>query len=69
MTDNGPALRPEIRICCRKCAEGKTAFGLPLASARMILCGTCGNKRCPRATDHTLPCTGSNESGQPGSVY
>ncbi|GAB1836866.1 hypothetical protein MyNCGM121_36450 [Achromobacter xylosoxidans] len=36
---------------------------------RMILCSTCGNKRCPHATDHRNPCTGSNEPGQPGSAY
>lgn len=36
---------------------------------RMILCSTCGNKRCPHATDHLLPCTDSNEPGQPGSRY
>lgn len=36
---------------------------------RMVLCPDCGNKRCPKATDHTLRCTDSNESGQPGSVY
>ena len=35
----------------------------------MILCPECGNKRCPHATDHRLDCTGSNESGQPGSIY
>ena len=35
----------------------------------MILCPHCGNKRCPRASDHDLACTGSNEPGQPGSVY
>lgn len=36
---------------------------------RMILCPTCGNKRCPKASDHRLDCTGSNEPGQAGSVY
>jgi hypothetical protein len=36
---------------------------------RMFLCPTCGNKRCPKATDHRLKCTGSNEPGQPGSIY
>lgn len=36
---------------------------------RMFLCDTCGNKRCPHATDHRLPCTGSNEPGQKGSRY
>lgn len=35
----------------------------------MEVCPTCGNKRCPRATDHNLPCTNSNEPGQPGSRY
>ena len=38
-------------------------------SIEMTLCPTCGNKRCPAASDHRLGCTGSNEPGQPGSVY
>lgn len=42
---------------------------LPLGVARMVLCPTCGNKRCPHASDHRLGCTGSNEPGQPGSIY
>ncbi len=37
--------------------------------SKMILCPACGNKRCPKASDHRLECTGSNEPGQPGSVY
>jgi DNA-directed RNA polymerase subunit RPC12/RpoP len=37
--------------------------------ARMIVCPACGNKRCPRATDHRLACTGSNEPGQKGIRY
>ena len=36
---------------------------------RMVLCPTCGNKRCPRGNDHRHDCTGSNEPGQPGSSY
>ncbi len=32
-------------------------------------CEICGCKRCPHHTDHTLACTGSNETGQPGSAY
>jgi hypothetical protein len=32
-------------------------------------CEKCGNKRCPHHSDHTLECTNSNKSGQPGSVY
>ncbi len=35
----------------------------------MVLCPTCGNKRCPHATDHRHACTGSNEPGQVGSIY
>jgi Zn finger protein HypA/HybF involved in hydrogenase expression len=55
---------------CHKCIEGKTTRGgFPLSGMRMILCPTCGNKRCPKASDHDLPCTGSNFPGQPGSIY
>ena len=36
---------------------------------RMVLCPDCGNKRCPKATDHNLSCTNSNEPNQPGSIY
>ena len=36
---------------------------------RMFLCPECGNKRCPRATDHRESCTGSNEPDQQGSRY
>jgi hypothetical protein len=35
----------------------------------MVLCPTCGNKRCPKATDHRLDCTNSNEPEQYGSIY
>ena len=34
-----------------------------------IVCPTCDNKRCPRATDHRLSCTNSNEPDQIGSKY
>ncbi len=36
---------------------------------KMFLCPICGNKRCPRATDHREPCSGSNDPGQQGSRY
>ena len=42
----------------------KFALNIPLWNA----C-TCGNKRCPKASDHRLACTGSNLSGQAGSIY
>lgn len=41
----------------------------PETACRMILCETCGNKRCPHSTDHRLACTGSNAVDQPGSRY
>ncbi len=52
-------------VCCHRCiAEGVKSpfFG-------MLTCPDCGNKRCPKATDHRLACTRSNESGQYGSIY
>ncbi len=57
------------KLCCLKCSEGKTSHGIPLAASYMHCCTICGNKRCPHATDHRNECTGSNEPGQPGSVY
>jgi hypothetical protein len=49
--------------CCWKCIPKGVIF------TRMILCPDCGNKRCPKASDHELACTNSNAPGQPGSVY
>jgi hypothetical protein len=49
---------------CWKCLEGKT-----ITASRMILCPICMYKRCPKASDHHLTCTNSNDSNQPGSVY
>jgi hypothetical protein len=37
--------------------------------SRMIVCALCGNKRCPKATNHELDCTLSNDPGQPGSRF
>lgn len=67
------------RKCCRKCfgedtdLYAKSGFGgvalvNPLGMPFMV-CQTCGNKRCPKATDCALDCTGSNEPGQEGSIY
>jgi hypothetical protein len=36
---------------------------------RFIVCGICGNKRCPHATNHRNDCTNSNEPGQKGSSW
>ncbi|WP_208457748.1 hypothetical protein, partial [Burkholderia vietnamiensis] len=51
------------------CERGDMIDLFPLECCQMILCLVCGNKRCPHATDHRHACTGSNEPGQPGSVY
>lgn len=53
--------------CWDRYAEELGAF--PISGIRMTLCPDCGNKRCPRATDHNNECTGSNEPGQKGSIY
>lgn len=55
-----PAVSPDAKALIEQ--------GLNLRD-RMVLCPTCGNKRCPKATDENLACTGSNEPGQPGSAY
>ena len=54
---------------CYHCNQGRTVNGIPYELSLMILCPQCGNKRCPRATDHRLDCTNSNDPGQPGSRY
>jgi hypothetical protein len=50
--------------CCHKCLDTRNEM-----RAFMVLCPVCGCKRCPKASSHDLECTGSNEPGQPGSVY
>lgn len=56
--------RDEGKCCCRRCLKDRDEM-----RAFMIVCPDCGNKRCPKASDHRLVCTRSNEPGQPGSVY
>lgn len=50
--------------CCWRCMDERSEV-----RSSFIACPECGNKRCPKASDHNLACTGSNEPGQPGSVY
>lgn len=59
---------------CRACLDARDEWAgvNPMnyqTARRMVVCVTCGNKRCPKATDHRLACTGSNAAGQAGSVY
>lgn len=49
---------------CVRCLE--EAGQVYIIMTRMLLCPTCGNKRCPKASDHRFVCTGSNQPGQVG---
>lgn len=53
---------------CRVCRDARDP-NWAMTEPVMVLCPTCGNKRCPHATDHRFACTGSNEPGQYGSDY
>jgi hypothetical protein len=69
----------EAQECpCNACHKDKLAANPPadrmaslmaLTSRGIVLCPTCGNKRCPHANDHRHACTGSNLPGQPGSAH
>lgn len=67
----------ESACTCRRCSEEWIESGHgptpPLEGINgvwwMVLCETCGNKRCPHASDHRFSCTNSNEPGRPGSDY
>ena len=60
----------ETKQCpCLKCIKQRdTELGRIFQSA-MQLCPVCGNKRCPKGTNHDLYCSGSNLPGQDGSSY
>jgi hypothetical protein len=45
---------------CAVCTPG-TPDGFGGFFRRMNLCPNCGNKRCPGASEHTNPCSGSND--------
>lgn len=63
-----------MRVKCTAChtclsetyENGQT---YPKSAYTFTICTQCGNKRCPRATDHRLECTNSNEPNQPGSRF
>lgn len=61
----------QTKCGCYRCLKesGEMVGGFPIYATRMVVCQTCGNKRCPHSTDHRLTCTGSNEPDQPGSRY
>jgi len=55
--------RAKYQCWCYNCQDAA------YRTSNMIVCPTCGNKRCPHATDHNQACTNSNDAGQPGSRY
>lgn len=62
-----PAEPMEAAGCqCEACLKLLPPDGYPVPHhrRRMVVCGYCGNKRCPHAHDHRYACTGSNEPGQ-----
>jgi hypothetical protein len=58
-----PVYRWRAKCPCYRCADIWDVLW------SVVICPVCGNKRCPRATDHALTCTASNEPGQAGSRY
>ena len=60
---------------CHKCIKDDNltsdfdVITIQLSATKMIICPECGNKRCPKASDHRLDCTHSNDPGQAGSIY
>jgi Zn finger protein HypA/HybF involved in hydrogenase expression len=55
-----------LKCWCQECCKKETG---EYNATRVVVCPDCGNKRCPRATNHELECSGSNEPGQKGSIY
>jgi hypothetical protein len=71
LAETSREIEQEPAACeCHRCIkENDLRDGaFPLSSTKMILCPKCGNKRCPKASDHRLTCTESNKSGQQGSI-
>lgn len=73
--DDDSALQAARTCWCARCKDavldadyGDDIFAKS-GRATFIVCRDCGNKRCPRATFHENTCTGSNDTGQPGSSY
>ena len=68
-----PAETPNCNNC-RLCIDSTLAELRSKSKAQFwtqafVVCATCGNKRCPKATDHRLACSNSNAPGQEGSCY
>jgi len=73
---NRKTIGAHVACRCHQCIEDfaivykiTEELQLPWSAIHMILCPECGNKRCPKASNHRFACTGSNEPGQKGSIY
>ena len=58
-----------MKCYCYECNKNTLVNGIPYSMTRMIVCPDCGFKRCPKATNHELACTGCNAPDQEGSRY
>ena len=54
---------------CLRCIKQRDIELGRIFQSAMQLCPVCGNKRCPKGTNHDLDCSGSNLQGQDGSSY
>jgi hypothetical protein len=61
---------------CHQCRHDRAKTSKPedpvgwwMLNQMFVTCPDCGNKRCPKATNHRRPCTNKNEPGQKGSIY
>jgi hypothetical protein len=55
-----------LKCWCNNCCKEATGYHHLF---HMVLCPECKNKRCPKASNHVLECSGSNAPGQDGSLY
>ena len=54
---------------CYDCLDDPDAGLENPTLTKFIACVNCGNKRCPKATNHCNECTNSNAPNQPGSRF
>lgn len=66
--NNGAAEVTDDLVAKTKC-WCTTCRPLTLSDMRFVVCPECGNKRCPKAHNHSKDCTNSNDPGQPGSSW
>ena len=62
-------LGPKDVCPCRACLTDHGMKDDHIGIWWMVVCKTCGNKRCPHANDHRHDCTNSNAVGQKGSDW